>query len=850
MGTFVILESGRKKNQTSLPLQYDRLLRFGEVFSKWYHRPMTFFYRLPVQRMMRLLYRFFLVCCIFLLPLQAWAAPGGADPIFTVGTGPSSVPYEFVIQPDGKIVIAGIFISYNGTSRKGIARINSDGTLDTTLNAGTAYNSGSLNSIALQADGKIIVGGTSFTSFNGTIRSRIVRLNANGSVDLGFDPGLGADNEVDSIVVLPDGKILIGGSFVTFDGTVVGGIARLNSDGSLDMSFNSGGSGFDGQVQSILRRSNGKIVVMGSFGIFDDTQNAVNIIQLNEDGTYDSSFDADTYSASDQVMTGILQSDGKLIIGGDFTSYAGESRNRLARINEDGSLDVTFDPGTGPNATVNTISIQSDGKILVGGSFSSWNGVTGRLFRLLSDGTVDPDFTIAIGATGNVEGIRLQDNGKIVVSGGFTIVSGESKPRLTRLLWADPGVATSTITGHTTEAGGTATFTVSLTTMPAADVTIGISSSDLTEGTVSPSALTFTSSTWNVPQTVTVTGVSDLVVDGAVGYSITLAATVSDDVEYNGIATSGVSVINDDDAVYTLIYSAGQNGSISGSSTQNVNRLSSGSSVSAVASTGYAFTQWSDGSTENPRTEVSVTGNVSVVASFHLINTGGGGGFMMPIAVGSGANTVNIPMDTMVGMDTLDIYGVNILGYIRSRLYFKTPVSHDGSLQSHFVAFDEFDLLHKRISLRTSASLEPTVLDFGSVQRIDLDGDFVPDISLEFSNIYINRFEVTLKSLISPQVISAQPLSATSPSAHPVFHFLRDLKTGSSGEDVKELQMFLNAQGFIVAKAGPGSLGYETTMFGAATRLALIRFQKVHKIIPAVGYFGPLTRVLVASLQR
>ena len=102
------------------------------------------------------------------------------------------------------------------------------------------------------------------------------------------------------------------------------------------------------------------------------------------------------------------------------------------------------------------------------------------------------------------------------------------------------------ISGPTTEAGGTATFTVVLDAQPTADVTVGLSSSDATEGTVLPASLTFTSANWNTPQTVTVTGVNDDLDDGDIAYSIVTAAATSADGNYNGINAADVSVTNTD----------------------------------------------------------------------------------------------------------------------------------------------------------------------------------------------------------------------------------------------------------------------------------------------------------------
>src|SRR5678815_4381697 len=114
------------------------------------------------------------------------------------------------------------------------------------------------------------------------------------------------------------------------------------------------------------------------------------------------------------------------------------------------------------------------------------------------------------------------------------------------------GITVSPISGPTTEAGGTATFTVVLNSQPTADVTIALSSSDTTEGTVLPATLTFTTVNWNVAQTMTVTGVDDALDDGNVTYTIVTAPATSTDVTYNGVNASDVTVINTDNVLITV----------------------------------------------------------------------------------------------------------------------------------------------------------------------------------------------------------------------------------------------------------------------------------------------------------
>ena len=126
-----------------------------------------------------------------------------------------------------------------------------------------------------------------------------------------------------------------------------------------------------------------------------------------------------------------------------------------------------------------------------------------------------------------------------------------------------PGATVSAISGNTTEAGGTASFSVVLNSQPTADVTISIASSDTTEGTVSVSSLTFTAGNWNLAQVVTVTGVDDAVDDGDATYSIVTGAAVSADANYNGMAVAGVAATNIDNDIAGVSVSA-----ISGNTTE------------------------------------------------------------------------------------------------------------------------------------------------------------------------------------------------------------------------------------------------------------------------------------------
>lgn len=370
-------------------------------------------------------------------------ADGSLDPDFDPGAGANTSAVSFAtLQPDGKIIISGGFTSYNGVARNYIARINAGGSLDETFNPGAGPNS-SIAYVSLLPDEKIIITGI-FTSYDGTIRHRIARLHPDGTSDTSFNVSTGANNMIRAVAVQPDRKIIIGGQFTLFNGVEKKYIARLTRHGNLDATFNTGsgpGSTSTVSVSAIVLQSDGKILIGGRFTSYNGTP-ANNIARLNTDGTLDVSFNPGGSGASSPVDAMILQADGKILIGGQFSSYNGTPRNRIARLNDNGSLDVTFNPNQGPNNSVSSVAVQSaDGKIIIGGSFTRYNGTDrNRIARLNADGTLDTSFDPGAGLSGPlsfspafVYSIAFQSDGKILIGGRFNFYNGVSRNGIARL---------------------------------------------------------------------------------------------------------------------------------------------------------------------------------------------------------------------------------------------------------------------------------------------------------------------------------------------------------------------------------------------------------------------------------
>ncbi|MXO06315.1 T9SS sorting signal type C domain-containing protein [Flavobacterium sp. HBTb2-11-1] len=412
---------------------------------------------------------------------------GTLDSSLLTGSGSTLNITHVKITTDERIILTGNFITFNGTPANRIVRLNSNGSFDSTFNCGTGFND-DVNAIALQTDGKMVIGGN-FTVFNDIVANRFIRLNADGTKDESFQVGLGFSKEgVQTIKIDSNGDLMIGGSFTGFyngtevnrvvflnsDGTLktnfdigsgpasasvlslefdeegswfIGGsfsvfngqnqgrLAKINSDGEHDIAYLSSGIGFDNSVLNILPLPNQKIIVGGNFNKFNGTA-VSKITCLLEDGSIDTSFNTGKTGANYLVKTTVLQADGKIVIGGNFTKYNDILTNRIIRILSNGETDNSFNIGEGFNAQVYALAVQTDQKIIVAGAFTKYNGSTlnnSRVVRLLPDGTKDSNFNIGLGADGTIEAIVVQSDGKILLGGHFKTFNAQPFSGIVRL---------------------------------------------------------------------------------------------------------------------------------------------------------------------------------------------------------------------------------------------------------------------------------------------------------------------------------------------------------------------------------------------------------------------------------
>ena len=419
---------------------------------------------------------------------------GSIDTTFNMGTGPSSTVNCMVTQSDGKLLLGGSFSSYSGSSVGNIVRVNINGTRDTTFVPGVGFT-GAVNDIKIQSDGKIIAVGA-FTAYSGSTRNRIVRLNTNGTYDTTFNIGTGLNNTANCVAIQSDGKILVGGATITqYSGSLIGtGSLRINTDGTRDTTYSTG-AGFltTSTVNSIDIQSDGKIVVGGAFTSYSGST-VTRLTRLNDNGSVDTTFNPGTIN--NEVFAVKIQPDQKILIQGQFTTVSGSTRNRIARVLSNGQVDTSYDVGTGINtaAAINMFSLDTSGNVYVGGAFTTYSGSTVNRFvkttpsgtidgtfisgsiafngqssagfngnvravlvsgsniymggeyttyqaslinylvKLDNTGAVDTTFNVGIGPNNNVTSMVTQSDGKLLISGpSFTTYSGSSSTRIARI---------------------------------------------------------------------------------------------------------------------------------------------------------------------------------------------------------------------------------------------------------------------------------------------------------------------------------------------------------------------------------------------------------------------------------
>jgi hypothetical protein len=351
--------------------------------------------------------------------------------------------FTISLSADGSkdVYVGGDFTTYNGAQANRIVRLNADGTIDQAFVAASGFDASVRWIVPAAAQSANVYVGGEFTSYNGIQKTRIVRLNADGTLDPSFTIGTGFDNTVN--VIAPagggSGALYVGGAFSTYNGTPANRLVRLNGDGTVDQNFVTG-TGFDNKVFTIVPVGDGTgdIYVGGAFTLYKGIQ-AMRIVRLTPDGSVSFAFPTTTgFDNTVQNMTLADDRSGNLYLGGDFTNYKGIRAIGLARVSNSALLDLTFVTGIGFNNTVFSVAPVGDGtgKLYAGGAFTDYNGSqSNQLVRLNQNGAKDFSFGTAAGFSDTVfKVVPVGDgSGDLYVGGQFTQYQLVQRGRFVRL---------------------------------------------------------------------------------------------------------------------------------------------------------------------------------------------------------------------------------------------------------------------------------------------------------------------------------------------------------------------------------------------------------------------------------
>lgn len=373
------------------------------------------------------------------------------DPTFSNTLYFDGIIKDIALQSDGKIIVVGGFSNVNGTNSRFIVRLNPDGTIDNSFTvAGFATYSNSpyqfASSLLIRPDGKILVGGALWR-YGTVYQNSLFLLNTDGTLDTNFTPSIPQYN-ISSMTQLSNGQIIL-----CFQASA--GIRKLNPDGSIDNSFYfanqfTNASGNTGIINTVVEEADGKLLVGGRFTKVNNLFYK-DFARLNSDGTLNTQYSASGFSVtgylSDNpvgVNTILIQNDGKIILGGDFIKYQTNNIDSIVRLNHDFTIDTTFVGGVDTQALwqnnyasscFSSLAWHPDGDIVGVGWFHSYNGVAiNGIVKINNDGSKDSNFNnICRGFDESVKQFELQPDGKILCIGRFHAYNGVFKNRFLRL---------------------------------------------------------------------------------------------------------------------------------------------------------------------------------------------------------------------------------------------------------------------------------------------------------------------------------------------------------------------------------------------------------------------------------
>jgi uncharacterized delta-60 repeat protein len=573
---------------------------------------------MKIRAMIKVLYSILFAAITFSASSIVRAAPGDVDPGFNAGVISSQFFQDFLyavaVQPDGKIVIGGVFNVVAGVSRNGLARLNADGSLDTTF-VPPPFSQSDLVvplKIIVQPDGKILVAGNDFR-IGGTTYP-LIRLNSDGSLDASFSLPT-TNSAIYGMALQPDGKILIGGDFAAINMIERRIIARLNANGTLDTTFGIGlpNANHNGRAAAIAIQPDGKIIAGGGITLTVGTTTFRNVVRLNPNGTPDTSFSV-AGDSLDTVQAIIVQADGKIYLGGNSSGNIG-SRNSLTRVNTDGSVDTSYNSTVALGGQIYDLLQEPSGKVIAVGNFCATPFDQGcTISRFNTNGSRDAFYPITANCTNQGPDntplvVARQTDGKILVGGRFQTVSCFARQRIVRLQSDSippivPNISIGNVSLNEGNSGTTAfNFTVSLSAATSQTVTVNYATADGTANAPTDyqtASGTLTFAPGEISKTVTILVNGDTTIEPNETFTVNLSGAV------NGTILGGTgtgTIITDDICTYSISPTSLTIGAGGGA----------GNTISVTAQTGCAYTAVSNNSFITITSGANGAGNGTVI---------------------------------------------------------------------------------------------------------------------------------------------------------------------------------------------------------------------------------------------
>jgi uncharacterized delta-60 repeat protein len=385
------------------------------------------------------MYRILLILFSITAEFSSSQVPGSLDVSFNAGIGANNPIFTMSEQQDKKIIIGGSFTIYDGSNVVAIARIFPDGKLDSSFHSpfyvcdfgGQCQTI--VRKIIIQSDGKIVVGGDLYLANTPEIPNSILKLNQDGSVDLTFN------NYIPSFKCMEkqaDEKIIL--STKVYNNIHVKGLVRILPDGQVDSTFNVFTSGIDSisSIGLIRVQMDGKILIGGSFSEYKGVS-CPKFTRLNNDGTLDNEFNSNLGQGSINGCYPFILPDGKLLVTGEFSEFNGIPANRIARLTSNGVFDNTFNiGGTGISNGDASPTLYINGLLLLASNYSQtiYNGIlVDRLFRIYENGEIDETFNPGTAQNNSITSWILQNENSLLLGGAFTTYNGENHKSICRI---------------------------------------------------------------------------------------------------------------------------------------------------------------------------------------------------------------------------------------------------------------------------------------------------------------------------------------------------------------------------------------------------------------------------------